>query len=116
MRNRSDFMKPIRRDAAARRAACRILRVGEDARPDDLKRAYRALAIEFHPDHNNNTAEANRRFTLIRCAYELLAFDRPCDALKEQLDLWRSVPHDDRYRLDSSWGHFCWWRDRFFGP
>ena len=114
MRHDPDFMKPINRDLAARKAACRILDVEEDADREQLKRAYRNAAILYHPDHNGNTVEANRRFALINCAYELLTLDRPCDALLVEMDSWRDVPQDDRYRLDNPWGHFCWWREKFF--
>lgn len=115
MRDDPDFMKPISLDLAARKAACRILDVEEDTDQEQLKRAYRIAAIQYHPDHNGNTAEANRMFALVKCAYELLAFDKPCDALLVEMDAWLGVPEDDKYRLDNSWGHFCWWREKFFG-
>jgi preprotein translocase subunit Sec63 len=115
MKHDPDFMARINLDLAARRTARKILEVREDADPDELKRAYRMAAIQYHPDHNGNTAHANRRFALIKCAYELLAFDRPCDALLVEMDSRPDVPEDDKYRLDNSWGHFCWWREKFFG-
>jgi len=109
-----EFMEPINRDLAARRAARRILNVPENASAKQLKRAYRDAAIEHHPDHNGNTAAANRRFVLIQCAYNLLAFDGPGDVLLAEMDSGDAVPGDDTYRLDNQWGHFCWWRERFF--
>jgi len=116
MKDDPDFMERISRDLAAKKAACRILDVAEDADMEELKRAYRMAAIQYHPDHNGNTAQANRMFTLIQCAYELLAFGKPCDLLLAEMESWRDVPEDDQYRLDNSWGHFCWWREKFFGP
>jgi hypothetical protein len=115
MRDDPDFMRRINLDLAARKAACRILDVTEDADPEQLKRAYRNAAIQYHPDHNGGTPEANRMFALIKCAYELLAFDRPCDTLLVEMDGWQDAPEDDKYRLDNPWGHFCWWREKFFG-
>ena len=115
MKNDSEFMERINRDLAARKAARRILGVAESANATQVKRAYRKAAIEHHPDHKGNTAEANRRFALIRCAYELLAIDRPCDELLASTNSWSNVPEDDEYRLDNRWGHFCWWREKFFG-
>jgi preprotein translocase subunit Sec63 len=114
MRDDPDFMERISRDLAARAAACEILEVEEGADEEQLKRAYRIAAIRHHPDHNGNTAEANRIFALIKCAYDLLAFDKPCDALLSKTDSWQDAPQDDKYRLDNSWGHFCWWREKFF--
>jgi len=114
MRHDPDFMKPINRDLAARKVACRILDVEENADKEQLKRAYRNAAIQCHPDHNANTADANKMFALIHCAYELLAFDKPCDALLLEMDSWSDVPKDNKYRLENTWGHFCWWREKFF--
>lgn len=113
MKNDPNFMDGINRDLAARKVARRILGVRENASAEQLKRAYRDAAVEQHPDHNGNTAEANRRFTLIRKAFELLAFDRSCDTLLAEVESFSSAPEDERYRLDNRWGHFCWWRDKF---
>jgi len=109
-------MERINRDLAARKAARWILGVAENVGAEHLKRAYRKAAIEHHPDHKGNSAEANRRFALIQCAYELLAFDKPCDELLARTDSWSNVPENDKYRLENRWGHFCWWREKFFGP
>jgi len=115
MRNDSDFMNRISLDLAARKAACKILNVEEDANKRQLRSAYRVAAIRYHPDHNRSTAEANRMFTLIKCAYELLAFGKPCDALLVETEWWHDVPQGDKYKLDHPWGHFCWWREKFLG-
>lgn len=115
MRDDPDFMTRINRELAARKAAGRILDVAENADMEDLKRAYRMAAIQYHPDHNGNTAEANRMFILVQCAYELLAFGKPCDALLAEMSSSQHAPEDDKYRLDNPWGHFCWWQEKFFG-
>lgn len=115
MKHDSEFMERINRDLAARKAARRLLDVQENASIEQLKRAYREAAITHHPDHNKSTSEANRRFALIKCAYELLAFDKPCDELLANADSWSNVPEGGKYRLDNRWGHFCWWREKFFG-
>ena len=115
MKHDLNFMDRINRDLTARKAARRLLGVGADASPEDLKRAYRRAARAHHPDHNTNNDEANRKFTLIKCAYELLAFDTPCDALLAEMDTPTGTDADEKYNLDNPWGHFCWWRERFFG-
>jgi len=115
VKNDAEFMERINRDLAARKAARRILGVAENAGPEELKRAYRQAAIEHHPDHKGNTAEANKRFALIRGAYELLAFDKPCDELLTEANSWSGTPENGKYRLENRWGHFCWWREKFFG-
>ena len=98
----------------ARKAACRIIGVGENANKDTLKKAYRHATIQYHPDRNGNTQEANRKFLILKCAYELLAFDKPCENLLEEINSWSGVPDDSKYRLDNPWGHFLWWREKFF--
>jgi len=49
-----------------------ILGVGQDAGPDDIKRAYRRLARELHPDVNPDAA-AQERFAEVSAAYEVLS-------------------------------------------
>ena len=49
-----------------------ILGVGSDAGPDDIKRAYRRLARELHPDVNPDAA-AQERFAEVSAAYEVLS-------------------------------------------
>lgn len=115
MKHNMDFMDEINRDLEARKAACKILGVKDGADAEELKKAYRKAALRYHPDHNDNTAEANKRFTLIKCAYELLAFNKPCKEILEEINSWKGVPEDCKYNLDNSWGRFLWWRDKFYG-
>jgi molecular chaperone DnaJ len=49
-----------------------LLEVGRDASPDDIKRAYRRLARQLHPDTNPDPA-AEARFKEITVAYEVLS-------------------------------------------
>lgn len=109
-----EFMERIDRDLEARRIAYKVLGVEETANKEEIKKAYRRTAIKFHPDKNLNDKEANRKFVLAKCAYELLARNKPCPALLEEINSWPGVPEDDKYRLDNPWGHFLWWREKFF--
>jgi len=114
MKEDLEFMERITRDLEARKAACKILEVEEMADKQQLKKAYRRAAIKYHPDHNESSPDANKKFTLINCAYELLAFDKPCDKILEEINSWPGVPEDGNYRIDNPWGHFLWWREKFF--
>jgi hypothetical protein len=115
MKHDMNFMDGINRKIEARKAARRILDVDENADGEQLKRAYRQAAVKFHPDHNSGSDEANKKFTLVKCAYELLAFDKPCDELLSEINSWQGVPQDDKYNLESHWGRFLWWREKFYG-
>ncbi|XP_068191511.1 dnaJ homolog subfamily C member 21 isoform X3 [Antennarius striatus] len=51
-----------------------ILNVKRDAGDDDLKKAYRKLALRWHPDKNlDNAEEAAEQFKLIQAAYDVLS-------------------------------------------
>jgi molecular chaperone DnaJ len=54
----------------------RVLGIDREAGKDDVKKAYRQLAMRFHPDRNPHDAEAERRFKEINEAYEVLKDDQ----------------------------------------
>lgn len=49
-----------------------ILGVDRKAGPEEIKKAYRKLALEYHPDRNPGNAEAEERFKELAAAYEVL--------------------------------------------
>lgn len=53
-----------------------VLGVVREANKDDLKKAYRKLAMQYHPDRNPGDHEAERRFKEINEAYEVLRDDQ----------------------------------------
>jgi molecular chaperone DnaJ len=52
------------------------LGVARDASADDLKKAYRKLAMQYHPDRNPGDAAAEAKFKEISEAYDILKDDQ----------------------------------------
>ncbi|ADW18122.1 chaperone protein DnaJ [Desulfobulbus propionicus DSM 2032] len=50
-----------------------ILGVGKDASAEAIKKAYRKLAMKYHPDRNQDNPEAEERFKEAAEAYEVLS-------------------------------------------
>ncbi len=56
-----------------------VLGVSKTASADDIKAAYRKLALKYHPDRNPGNKEAEEKFKEAAEAYEVLS-----DAQKRQ--------------------------------
>ncbi len=56
----------------AKRDYYEILGVNRNATDEEIKKAYRRLAVKYHPDRNPDNKEAEERFKEINEAYEVL--------------------------------------------
>jgi molecular chaperone DnaJ len=68
-----------------------VLGVGKEADEDELKKAYRKLAMKFHPDRNPGDATAEERFKEVKEAYEVL-----CDP--QQREIYNRFGHEGLQR------------------
>lgn len=57
----------------AKRDYYEVLGVAKDASADDIKKAYRKLAIKYHPDKNPGDKEAEEKFKEAAEAYDVLS-------------------------------------------
>lgn len=56
-----------------------VLGVSRDASDDDIKKAYRKLVFQYHPDRNPNSKDADAKIRELNAAYEIIG-----DAEKRQ--------------------------------
>ena len=53
-----------------------ILGTAKGASADDIKKAYRKKALQYHPDRNPGDPEAEKQFKKISEAYEVLSDEK----------------------------------------
>jgi len=60
----------------AKRDYYEVLGVSKGASADEMKKAYRKMAMQFHPDRNPNDKEAEEKFKEAAEAYEILSDEK----------------------------------------
>ena len=50
-----------------------VLEISKSASPEEIKKAYRKMAIKFHPDKNPGDSAAEEKFKEAAEAYEVLS-------------------------------------------
>jgi len=66
-----------------------VLGINEKSTKDEIKRAYRALQMKWHPDKNQGSDESNRMSEKINEAYETLGDDQK----RAEYDMMRNNPN-----------------------
>jgi DnaJ-class molecular chaperone len=77
-----------------------ILEITRDAGPEEIKRAYRRLALKYHPDTNNGGEGAELRFKKINEAYSILKDP----AKRRDYDLRGSSPNHKNFLRKGAYG------------
>jgi molecular chaperone DnaJ len=87
-----------------------ILGVSRNATKEEIKRAYRELAMRYHPDRNKSP-EAEEKFKEISEAYAVLSDDRK----REEYDRWGHAGFTGRYSAEDLLRDFDFGLFRDFG-
>jgi DnaJ-class molecular chaperone len=62
----------------------KILELEKSATKEEIKKAYRKLAMKYHPDRNKGDKEAEKQFKQINEAYSVLSDD----SKRQQYDMF----------------------------
>ena len=80
----------------------KILGLNKSASPEDIKKAYRKLAMKYHPDRNKGNKIAEEKFKEISEAYAVLSDSEK----KKQYDMFGAEGFQQRYSQDDIFSNF----------
>ena len=82
-----------------------VLGVAKTASADEIKKAYKSLAMKYHPDKNPGNAEAEEKFKQINAAYDVLGDEakrRDYDLQANQYQQYRNYQQEYQQQYDYS--------------
>ena len=62
-----------------------VLGVSKEASPAEIKKRYRKLAVELHPDKNNGDVKSEEKFKAVSHAYEVLSDEKKRSQYDDEL-------------------------------
>ncbi len=94
-----------------------ILTVSKSASGDEIKKAYRKVAMQFHPDRNPGNKEAEEKFKEAAEAYEVLS-DTDKKAKYDRFGHAAFAPGSGGFsgssnvNMEDIFREFVWWRKK----
>ena len=88
-----------------------ILWVDKNASNEDIKKAYRKKAMQYHPDRNSGDKSAEEMFKKINSAYDTLWDEKK----RKQYDMfWSTSGNQFGWWWNPFWWGFSWFEDIFW--
>ena len=81
----------------------KILGVERSVSPEDIKKAFRKLALKYHPDRNPGNKEAEEKFKELNEAYEVLSDPQKrtrYDQLGKSYNSWQQAGGTGSFKWD----------------
>ncbi|NLN70069.1 MAG: J domain-containing protein [Chloroflexi bacterium] len=85
----------------------KILNVGKNANQDEIKKAYRKLAREYHPDVNPDDPNAEEKFKDINEAYQVLSDDEKREKYDRFGSQWKHYQQTGGRAEDFDWSQWA---------